>query len=496
MPTYEARFIPSTDSGTVAMSCSLSPSLSVSRLIVLPLISIGFCLAGCGDKSNETTGRASGENPVSSVGDTGSANSVGYQVQDLELELDDIEARPVNQLAGPDWPQILGPGRNGVATGETLLNEWADNGPELLWARAVGEGNAGVVVVAGNVIVFHRHNKFLICEALDAATGEPFWRTKIDAGRRNALMDGDAGPKATPLVDDGRIFLFDHEGWLICLNLSDGSEQWMRNVRDDFAAPPGYFGSGASPAMIDGKLIVTVGGENSAVVAFDPETGDEIWQAFDDRASYASPVQAEFNGRTVIVALSRTNLLGLSPEDGEVLFQTGFGRAGATARGATPVVFDQHIFLNEAYGVGAKLIDISGEEISVTWENDDSFSSQYSTPCIYEGHLYGTAGREDHGNGSLRCVEALTGEIKWNMDGVPVGHTVMAGNLVILFGHQGKLTLFEATPDSFKQLGSARIFERGISRAIPALSNGRLFVRSNARAGTGVLKCFKVGETN
>ncbi len=130
----------------------------------------------------------------------------------------------------------------------------------------------------------------------------------------------------------------------------------------------------------------------------------------------------------------------------------------------------------------------------LVWGNDESFSSQYSTPIYFRGHLYGTAGREDFANGSFRCVEAETGKVKWSEDGIPVGHTFLVDGQLVLFDSDGHLRLIELSESRFKESANHRIVD-GKARAIPAVSNGKFYVRTNASRQMGELSCFQIGES-
>ena len=396
---------------------------------------------------------------------------------------------------GLDWPQINGPNRNGVAEGEVLLSEFPKDLKQL-WSHPVGQGNAGPVVSGGKVIIFHRPAKSNLAEALDAKTGKLIWNQKLPAGTRSAGPDGDVGPKATPLVHGESVYFFGSAGNLYCLNHSDGAIQWKKNVLEIYKSPAGYFGSGSSPIVIDDKLLLNVGGRDAAVVAFDLKTGDELWKSFEGRASYSSPIEMTIGDKKAAVFVTRLHLIALSPDDGKVLFETRFGQSGPTVNGAMPVRIGSHLFINSAYGVGAKWIDANSGSAKIKWENDDSFSSQYSTPVVFGEKLFGTAGREDVGNGSYRCVDPGSGKVLWAKAGVPVGHSILVNDKILHLDCKGGLRVVEANEKKYKQLFTTRLFDKG-ARSLPALDNGLLYARSNAGrgAGSGDLVCVQVGKT-
>ncbi len=127
--------------------------------------------------------------------------------------------------AGGDWPQFLGPRRNGEYLGNDLAATWPGSGPATLWRRPVGQGFAGPVVANGKLILFHRQGDEEVVEALDAASGEPLWRSAASTGYRDDF-GFDEGPRATPAVAAGRVFAFGALGRLRCLELETGEVAW------------------------------------------------------------------------------------------------------------------------------------------------------------------------------------------------------------------------------------------------------------------------------
>ena len=126
------------------------------------------------------------------------------------------------------------------------------------------------------------------------------------------------------------------------------------------------------------------------------------------------------------------------------------------------------------------------------WANDDSLSSQYNTAVESRGYLYGIHGREDSSPASLRCVELATGKVKWSEDGFGVAHAILAGDKILLLGVGGKLTLIAANPSKYEELGTHNL-GRGTTRALPALSGGKLYVRTSSPSG-GELLCIPLGK--
>ena len=399
-----------------------------------------------------------------------------------------------------DWPQILGANRNGVIAEPGKLG-W-DDGPAVVWQKDVGEGFAGPVISGEELILFHRpdgsRGKFLVVEKFNANSGASVWKSELETSFSGA-MDGDFGPKATPVISDGFIYCHGPDGELACLKFADGEIVWQLNARKQFKASLGYFGCGSTPIVMDGLVLLNVGGRDGAsVVAFDALTGEVKWKAVKDEASYSSPIAVEHNGKTMAVFLTRTKFVGLDAASGEVLFSNPFGKRGPTAVASMPVAFGSKIFANAAYRVGATVVDLSkmgtpGESIEADWSSATAFASHYGTPVHLDGYIYGTSGREDVRNGSFRCIDASTGDVKWDQPSFPVAHTLAVGQQLLVLDHKGRLGLIDPSPEKFELVKTATVF-KGETRAVPAYSNGRLFFRSNAISNVGKLIAIEVRQ--
>ncbi len=191
---------------------------------------------------------------------------------------------------GQDWPQILGPQRNGIAQNESLLETWPEGKLTRLWEKSVGQGYSGPVVQSDSVVIFHRVGEQQFCERIDAQTGKPIWKTALPATYEGGGIDSDLGPKAVPVVSNDRVILYDPTGMLYCLDFEDGAKKWERSALKDYRSREGYFGAGSTPVVISDKVIVIVGGKDAGLVAFDLASGEEVWKAVSDQASYSSPV--------------------------------------------------------------------------------------------------------------------------------------------------------------------------------------------------------------
>jgi outer membrane protein assembly factor BamB len=391
-------------------------------------------------------------------------------------------------VAAADWPQFLGPERNGTSPEKGLALSWPKGGPKLLWQRDVGEGFAGPVVSGGKLVIFHRVKDEDLVECLDAVNGNPLWKRATKTSYRDQLGKGD-GPRATPLVAGGRVYTLAADGRLQCLELADGKPVWHRDLAADYRVPGSYFGVGSSPVLEGDVLAVNVGGRDGAgVVGFHKDSGKELWRATDHAASYASPVAATLDGQRRLVFFTREGLAILGPTDGKVYATKRWrARFDASVNAASPVVADGHIFLSAEYGTGAVLLKVGKAGVEEVWQGDRVLSCHYGTPVLHDGFLYGFDGRQEGGEAELRCVEWRTGKVRWKQGGFGTGSLILADGHLLILGEQGDLVVAEATPAGYREKARATLL-RGPVRAQPALAEGRFYARDGGRLGCWSLR--------
>ncbi len=393
-----------------------------------------------------------------------------------------------------DWPQILGPARNGVALNEKIANSWPSGGPKFVWEKKVGDGFAGVSIAKGVGVVFHRVGNEETAEGIDPKTGKQLWSVAFPA-EYVPSYNPDAGPRAAPVIHDGLVYLYGARGVLSCIQLADGKKIWQRDLYADFSSKrpsrgepaEGYFGFASSPIVDGDKVLLNVGGSsrNAGIVALDRKTGKTIWTATDERASYSSPVATTIEGQRHIVFATRLKVVSVDPANGRVLFEFPFGELGPSATGASPVVLGNSIFITGSYHFGAVLARAGRSGAIEVWRSDEILSSQYTTSIAYEKMLFGVHGRQDAAPAELRCVNPFTRQVAWEKSGFGYATMILADDKLLIMKTDGELVLAAADPNQYRELARADLFERATTRALPSLSNGLFYVRDGR-----TLKCF------
>lgn len=385
-----------------------------------------------------------------------------------------------------DWPQILGPHRNGSSS-EKLPDHFPAGGPKQVWSVPVGQGYAGPAVADGRLVVFHRAEGKERVAAFDAKTGKPLWTADFPAIYRGGFND-DLGPRCVPVIHKGRVYLYGAAGDCHCVELKDGTKVWSRSLAADYDAPDGYFGAGSTPIVIGDKLLVNVGGKKVGIVALKLDSGDTAWMSTTEAASYSSPALLTRGKEPRALFITRMNAVEVDPASGKATTLFPFGKSGPTVNAAVPLVLGSQVFATASYNVGAVLSETKGSAAHELWANDSTLSSQYVTPVHRDGYLYGIHGREDIPPAHLRCVELKSGKVIWSEDDFGVAHLILAGDRLLLLTIDGELVLADASPKAYRELGRAAIV-KGPARALPALANGLYYCR-----GKDKLVCVRVGE--
>ncbi len=394
--------------------------------------------------------------------------------------------------AGGDWPQFLGPNRDGT-TPDAVRKSFPGTGPTQVWSRPVGAGFAGPVVVGNRVILHHREGANEVVESLPTTRGGPgAWRQEHPTTYRDRFGFDD-GPRATPAVTGGRVFAFGAAGYLSCLELETGKRVWAVDAARDFGADQGFFGFACSPLVHEGLVILNLGGgQGAGVVAFEAATGRLRWKSTDHEAGYAAPVMAAAGtgGEARVASFTREGLVWLDPKTGAVRAEFPWrSRQNASVNAATPLVLGRRVFLTTSYDTGAVLLDLESGAPRKVWSADDSLSAHYASVVHRDGRIYGFHGRQETGT-SLRCIEAATGKVAWSKDGLGCGSLLLAGAELVVLTERGELLVASATSAGFEPRVRAQVLGTGV-RAYPALAGGRFYARDPRR-----LVCVELGETD
>jgi outer membrane protein assembly factor BamB len=357
-------------------------------------------------------------------------------------------AAPVANL--PDVPQFFGPNRDGIVTGAKLARDWNATPPKQLWRQPIGAGWSAFAVVGGRAYTQEQRGEKEMVTCYDMLTGRLLWTHANDA--RFFQWQGGEGPRATPTVDRGQVFAIGGTGILDCLDATTGQRLWSREVLKENKLENLTWGVSASPLVFDDTVVVTGGATNGpTVLAYRRSTGEPLWRAGTDKASYASPILATLAGKRVVLSVNATSLTAHDPATGDLLLNHPWAD-DKWPKAAQPVVLDgDRVFLSAGYGVGCMLLAVkAGPDGKLTadvlWKNL-RMKTQFNSAAARAGFLYGLD------DSLLACVEIATGERKWKDGRYGSGQTLLVDDLVIIQSESGAVALAEARPDGFRELG-------------------------------------------
>lgn len=427
--------------------------------------------------------------------------------------------------AGEEWPQWLGPQRDGVWREKNVLERFPPGGPKLLWRQHLGSGYSGPAVANGYVFVMDRRlekdaakpkNDFdrqtvikgyerVVC--LSASDGEVRWTHEYPCDYRISYQNG---PRCTPTVDGDHVYCLGAMGDLLCLRVKDGKLAWSKNFIKDYGQEPAIWGWASHPLVDGDQLICMVGGEGTAVVSFDKLSGRERWRSLSARdPGYAPPVIYTIGGKRHLIVWTPEEVAGLEPETGKKLWSEPFPiRSGLSI--PTPRLIDGNkIFVTSFYN-GPMLLEITGEpeaKAKVLWKGKsnseirtDKLHAIMCTPVIDNGYIYGVCSY-----GQLRCLRVADGERVWETFKATSGSRpvrwsnaflIPHGSRYFLFNEHGELIIARLTPAGYEELDRAKLIEptsvtagRDYVWSHPAFANRCIFVRNDRE-----IVCYSLAE--
>lgn len=384
-----------------------------------------------------------------------------------------------------DWPNWLGPNRNGSSPETGLLTTWPSTGPKVLWKVTGGDGYSSVAVAAGRAITLVQSSDGEFALALDAVKGTELWKTKIGPFYKNSFGNG---PRSTPTIEQERVYVQSVSGPLACLKADSGEIVWTKDLLKDFKADNLKWGLSASP-LIEGDMILALpGGNDAGVAAFSKKTGDLIWKTGSDKAAYATPVTATVGGKRQIIFFNAAGLLAVAADKGQELWRIPW-TTEYDCNIATPLLLSDLLFVSSGEFVGCALFKLKAAgPPEIVWESKGKKSAMmnyWANAVAHDGHLYGYSGQFDE-RIDLNCVEIATGKLQWSQKGFGKGSVMLADGHLFMTTKKGDLVLAKATPDKYEEL--ARVTILGENRTVPTLANKRLYLRDRQN-----IYCLDVG---
>jgi outer membrane protein assembly factor BamB len=425
-----------------------------------------------------------------------------------------------------DWPQWMGPTRDDQWKETGILQKFPKGGPTKLWSAPIHGGYSGPAVADGRVYVTdyaategdrgnkanetskRRGKERLLC--LDAKTGNQIWVHEYDCPYNLSYA---SGPRCTPMVADGKVYSLGAMGDFHVLNI-DGKLAWSKDFKKDYNAKTPMWGFAGHPLIYKNTVICLVGGEN-LLVAFDKNTGKEIWKSLttpgEGNAGYCTPTLIEAGGAKQLVIWHPKKLVSVNPDDGkrywDVDLEPAFGMSIMSPR-----QFGDYLFCGGIGPVSAAIkLDRTKPAAEVVWrgsiEKKIGVAPVNSTPMIEDGIIYGV-----DQVGCLRGVKLDTGERLWattlpvigkdedpedrRAHGSGTAFLVKNGDRYFIFGESGHLVIAKLTPKGYEEIDRAKLLEptndcfgRSVVWSHPAFANKCVFARNDKE-----IVCYSLAE--
>jgi outer membrane protein assembly factor BamB len=389
-----------------------------------------------------------------------------------------------------DWPQFRGPTRDGRWDETGVLESFPRQGLKIQWRQPVGGGWSSPVVAQGRVFVFDVElikptaRERLHC--FDEKSGTVVWVFAYDEayGDWSYVPERGAGPTATPVVDENRIYIVGANGNTHCLDVKTGSLVWGNNLGQKYTVAE--MQCRPSPLIEDSLLIVFTGAKPGAsLLALNKQTGAEVWKALDDPVSNSSPIVITSGGKRQLIVWSDSSVASLDPATGHIYWREPMVTSNNDSA-ATPV------FQADRLLVSGLMFELSANApaASILWPKIRTPSkrvlSNTSTPVL-EGAYVFTA----KGLGDLVCLEAATGTQVWSTNvltasknGASINITPQGGGY-FLFTDEGNLIRAQLSPSGYREVSRSHLIDPtwpfGQTRFVyapPAFANRHVFARN------------------
>ncbi len=393
-----------------------------------------------------------------------------------------------------NWNQYLGPNRDATVQGAEIMDSWPENGPKELWSFTLGAGYGGASIFDDEVFVLDRDpGKMDILRCIDLESGVEKWNYSYKASGEISFP----GSRAVPTVDNVHVWSVGPHGDLYCFDKKSGQPLWNHNLLKEFEGELSTWGVSQSPVIHQNLVIVAPSGAGAGVVAFDKITGELVWKSrpLSGHNFHVSPTLANFGGIDQVIMISpfdrqdstKTHeVVAFDANTGEELWQYMGLRSFGTITPAT-VIDEKRLFFTDcsydgSYDPVSIMIEVSieGDEFNIKelFLTEEAGCKMHPA-VLFEDHLY----LNHTGNPNQMMCLTLDGEMVWDGDSIPgfeLGGMILVNGLILnQNGKNGDIHLIKPSPEGYNELGKASFFDSDKSQAWapPAFSQGKLIIR-------------------
>lgn len=433
-----------------------------------------------------------------------------------------------------DWPRVLGPTDDAISPETHLLKAWPPGTPSPVWEVQMGDAYNSPAISGDFCVIFHALEGKETLECLHRETGKRFWSQDYPISYQDRYGFGN-GPRGSPVIADGIVVTFGVTAELHAFDLKTGKPLWQHDLRKEYNVPQDFFGAGGTPLILDGRVILNVGGKKApiedseglrdrkerlaeagvSVAAFDLKSGKVVWTLEDAwGASYASPIPAKLHGQTKVLIYAggesdpaTGGLMCIDPANGKLHSKFPWRSEDyIQAIGSSPVVIPEknRAFITTAYPkgrpLGGVMVEYDAEfQATEVWQSK-KLAVHWMNPVYHDGHLYAIDG-ETEPKSRLVCVDANTGAEVWAQKiewedaefskqtgrANPTRLSILRASLLkvdgafLCLGETGSLHWLDLSPAGAKVLAQSQLFYALNTWSLPALSHGLLYVRQQSQ---------------
>lgn len=438
-------------------------------------------LAGCG-QSGESLAQSSGSSDIAiaqgAKGTKGSTTAKpGKQVA-------------VANAAGKDeWSRFRGPGGLGISSAKGLPVTWSDT-ENIAWKVPLPGPGASSPIVFGDTIYLTCYTGFFVpgesggsqedlkrhLLALSRKDGSTIWEKAIPAKLPEEDRIRDHGFAANSAAADAeRVYVFFGKSGVMAFDHS-GKQLWQADV----GSKTRNWGTSASPVLYKDLVFINASVESESLVALDRKTGEEKWRAPGIRESWNTPVVIKAkSGRDELIVTRQGNVLAFDPDSGKELWSCKTDISWYMV--PSVVAHDGVVYvLGGRSGVAGLAVRAGGSgDVTSTdrlWTSKKG--SNVSSPVYADGHLYWM---NDSG-GIAYCAKADTGEIVYEeriqRAGQIYSSALLADGKLYYLLRDGRTLVLAAKP-KFEQLAMNDLKDRSVFNGSPAVDGSRLLIRSD-----------------
>lgn len=387
-----------------------------------------------------------------------------------------------------DWTCWRGPDNDAGSKMTGIIADWS-KGLNKNWeidylCQGTASATWSAPVIKGNRLVVtgrDKNNDFVFC--LNPDNGSMIWKQSYPAisGPSHGM-----GSRATPWIDNDKVYTFGRSGDLICWNLFDGNKIWHKNVSDE-GGEEHTWGHSSSPYVSD-SLVIVNGGGTARTIAYSKFTGEVKWKSGTGFPGYAAISSMQIDNIPVLLSFHGTGLAAINQDNGAELWNYPW-KTDYDVNATTPIVTDDKVFITSGYGTGCALLKVSLSGAELLWTNE-VMASHHSDPFIIDGYIYGYSGVSMQNKGDFVCIDLNTGEEKWSTGDMGWGTSVYVDGYILSSDIKGNLYLMKPVPNEFKIVTEMPDALGGISGAawtIPVLANDKLYLRFKQK-----LICYEI----